>query len=131
MFNRIEIIDCYFALAKLGAVAVPVNFRFVGPEIAYVVDNSDSIALIFESPFEKIIDAVKEQMPQVKHYIAVSGPGELSYPLNYDRLLHASHGLEPLTFVSDNDPAHIMYTSGTTGKPKGAVLTHKRASLAT
>ena len=125
LYNCIEIIDCYFALAKLGAVAVPVNFRFVEPEIAYVVNNSDSVALIFDSSFEKTIDAVKDRMPLVKNFITVSGPGELPYPLNYDRLLDAGSGLEPLVIVSDNDPAHIMYTSGTTGKPKGAVLTHK------
>ncbi|HBW35151.1 AMP-binding protein [Desulfosporosinus sp. BICA1-9] len=69
LFNGLEIIDCYFALAKLGAVAVPVNFRFVGPEIVYIVDNSDSVAVIFDQVFEKMIDSVKDQIPKVKHFI--------------------------------------------------------------
>jgi len=120
LFNGIEIMDCYFALAKLGAVAVPVNFRFVGPEIVYIADNSDSVALVYDSSFERVIDAAKDQMTGVKNYIGV-GPVEVSYALNYE----GGSGVEPLVMISDNDPAHIMYTSGTTGKPKGAVLTHK------
>lgn len=125
LYNGIEIIDSYMALAKLGAVAVPVNFRFVGPEIAYVVDNSDSVGIIYDQSFESEIDKVKDQMPKVKHFIEIPGPRELTYPLDYNKLLSDGSGVDPCIVVRDNDPAHIMYTSGTTGKPKGAVLSHK------
>lgn len=125
LFNSIEIIDCYFALAKLGAVVVPVNFRFVGPEVAYIINNSDSVALVLDKLFEDMINPIREQMPGVKHFIVVPGPEEITCALGYDQLLSGGSGMEPLIMVSDNNPAYIMYTSGTTGKPKGAVLTHK------
>ena len=125
LYNGIEILDCYFALAKLGAVSVPVNFRLAGPEIVYVVNNSDSIALVFDHSFEKVIDSIKDQMPQLKHFIAVPGPAELSYALNFDELLTGGSDEEPYIMVSDHEPAYIIYTAGTTGRPKGAVLSHK------
>lgn len=125
LYNGIEILDCYFALAKLGAVSVPINFRLVGPEIVYVVNNSDSISLVFGQSFENVIDSVKDQMFQLKHFIAVPGPTELSYALDFNELLSGGSDEEPYIMVSDNEAAAILYTAGTTGKPKGAVLTHK------
>ncbi len=125
LYNSIEFMDCCYALAKLGAVSVPVNFRLVGSEIAYVVDNSDSVALVFDQSFEKVIDSVKDQMPQLKHFIEVPGPIEVPYALSFNELLSGGSEEEPYVMVSDNEPAVIMYTAGTTGKPKGAVLTHK------
>lgn len=124
LFNSIEIIDCYFALAKLGAVAVPVNFRFAGPEIVYVVNNSDSAALVYDVSFEKVIESIKDQLPEVRLFIAVPGPVS-GKDAGYNEFLDGGSGAEPLVVLYDNDPAHIMYTSGTTGRPKGAVLTHK------
>ena len=122
--NCSEIIESYFALAKISAVAVPLNFRFTGAEYQYQIDNSDARALIYASMFKDVVASIRSQLPKVKHCICVSKE-KVEGTIDYETLLKANSHTEPLIMVEDNDPAFIMYTSGTTGKPKGAVITHK------
>lgn len=122
--NCMEIAECYFALAKLGAVAVPLNFRLAGRELQYQIDQSDSKALIFGEMFQEVVNSIRPELPKVEHYICVSQEG-LEGTIDYEKLVQAGSTDEPLVPVKDDDPAFIMYTAGTTGRPKGAVLTHK------
>lgn len=122
--NCMEIMECYFALAKIGAVVVPNNFRYTGRELAYQIDQSDSKALIFSEMFQEVVNSIRPQLPKVKLYICVSEKG-VEDTTDYERLVQEGSPEEPLVPVEDDDPAFIMYTAGTTGRPKGAVLTHK------
>jgi len=122
--NCMEIAECYFALAKLGAVAVPLNFRLAGRELQYQMDQSDSKTLIFGEMFQEVVNSIRPELPKVEHYICVSQEG-LEGTIDYEKLVQAGSTGEPLVPVKDDDPAFIMYTAGTTGRPKGAVLTHK------
>ena len=122
--NCIECVECYYALAKIGAVTVPQNFRFTGREFQYQIDQSDSIALIFSDMFKDIVQSIYSELPKVKHYICVSGNG-VDGTIDYEGLIEKGSPEEPQVLVEDNEPSFIMYTSGTTGRPKGAVLTHK------
>lgn len=125
LFNSIELIECCFAAAKLGAVAVPLNCRLVGHEIAYILNDSDARALIYAGNFHEQIAGIRDQLPGVREFIGVSAPGGESWSRDYGELLSKGSPDEPLSIVDDDDPAQILYTSGTTGKHKGAVLTHK------
>lgn len=122
--NCNEIVECYFAITKLGAVAVPCNFRFKGQEYVYQLKQSDCQALIFSEVFSDVITSIQADLPEVEHYICV-GKNCRFESFSYEQLLQKSSADAPMVYVDDDDPAFIMYTSGTTGKAKGAVLTHK------
>jgi fatty-acyl-CoA synthase len=126
--NSIEIVECYLACWKIGAVVVAINFRLTGPEISYQVDHSDAKVFIFNTMFQKALDTITPQLPKVQHYIC-RGESESEDIIDYKELLTGYSSEEPLVFVSDDDPAFILFTSGTTGKPKGAVLTHKNVMM--
>jgi len=122
--NCMEIVESYYALFKLGAVVVPLNFRLVAKELSYQLNNSESKAFIFAEEFKDTVDSMRPELGNVKSYICVSEKG-VEGATNYEKLIQEYSAEEPLVLVSDNDPALIMYTAGTTGLPKGAVITHK------
>jgi fatty-acyl-CoA synthase len=123
MLNRTEFIESFLAANKLGAVAVPVNFRMTPPEIAFLVTDCDAQVVIAEPVLANVATAVRDLEPTLETVIVAGGATEEGV-LGYDDLL-AEQGDPPAPADIPNDaPALIMYTSGTTGRPKGAVLTH-------
>ncbi|WP_338887063.1 fatty-acid--CoA ligase FadD5 [Rhodococcus sovatensis] len=115
MLNRPEYLEAVLAINALGALAVPVNFRMTPPEVAFLAQNSGSHLLVTDETLSPLADAVVAQVDSLTEKIVV---GE-----EYEALLADSERAEPVD-VPDDAPALIMYTSGTTGRPKGAVLTH-------
>jgi long-subunit acyl-CoA synthetase (AMP-forming) len=123
-YNRGEWMDFYAGCAKGGQVIVPVMFRLAGPEIEYIVNHSECRCMIVESPFVELIDSIKKKL-SVKTYVYL---GEGSAPegyISYEELLGSASAGEPSDRTSGEDVWHIMYTSGTTGRPKGVVRTHE------
>jgi fatty-acyl-CoA synthase len=122
MLNRPEFIESFLAANRLGAIAVPVNFRMTPAEIAFLVGDCQGRVMITEAVLAKVASAVRDIDPTLATVIVAGGTDD--EVIGYDDLI-AEPGDAPLPVDIPNDsPALIMYTSGTTGRPKGAVLTH-------
>jgi acyl-CoA synthetase (AMP-forming)/AMP-acid ligase II len=123
--NSIEIVEVYLATAKTGLVIVPINFRLVGPEVEYIVNNSDAQALIVHDEFAPTVDSIKSRLKNVgpDSYIVV-GEEEEGYK-EYEALIQGAPESEPNVKVAPEDAWILIYTSGTTGKPKGVVRSHE------
>jgi acyl-CoA synthetase (AMP-forming)/AMP-acid ligase II len=123
--NSIEIVEVYLATAKTGLVIVPINFRLVGPEVEYIVNNSDAQAIIVHDEFTPVVDAIKPGLKNVapESYVVV-GQAREGYR-QYDALIQDAPETEPGVRVAPEDAWILIYTSGTTGKPKGVVRSHE------
>ena len=126
MGNRPEFLFLWFGLSKLGGVEVPVNTAHRGELLTYMVDKSDSRALIVESGFMDRVAPVLKDLPKLERLIVLTEAGEtlpeLEKPvMGYDRLVDNDGVFEPPT-VTWADPFVIMFTSGTTGPSKGSLM---------
>ena len=123
MLNRTEFIESFLAANRLGVIAVPVNFRMTPPEIAFLVADCQARVVITEPVLAKVATAVRDIDPTLSTVIVAGGTTDEDV-IGYDDLLaEAGAAPEPVDMPNDS-AALIMYTSGTTGQPKGAVLTH-------
>ncbi|MHC0431406.1 acyl-CoA synthetase [Streptomyces sp. O3] len=120
--NHPAFLETLFAAGALGAVFVPLNTRLAPPELAYHLADSGSGLLVHAPEQAEAARIAADEAGVVRHRIALAGPGDGA--LGYDELLACS-GTAPLDeAVAPEDPCMIMYTSGTTGRAKGAVLSH-------
>jgi long-chain acyl-CoA synthetase len=119
--NRAEYVEIDFAIAKAGKVRSPINPRLVAREREWILSDTAADTLIFEASFAPFVDSVAGRLPELKHLIAVGGdfPGAHAY----ERLLEDGSDRAPGIDVDPDAPSFILYTSGTTGRPKGATST--------
>jgi acyl-CoA synthetase (AMP-forming)/AMP-acid ligase II len=114
----------FFALMQLGAIVVPLNTRFKGEELAYEINDSESKVLIVDAAYWSSIDLVRDQLHSIQT-IFINGRDTPEGVRSFQELrtyAQGGYGAIPLT---ETDDAVILYTSGTTGRPKGAILHHR------
>lgn len=119
--NGLEIVEIYLAAAKLGAIAVPLNPMFTPREIEYVVTNSGARVFVTSARDAGRVLAMRDRLPSLACVVAAGGPADGA--VDYARLVESPPLASPPT-VRGDDVAMILYTSGTTGHPKGAMLSH-------
>lgn len=128
MKNHGAYIDIMVGLSKIGIVLVPINYRLVGAEIEYIVQNSDSKGIIFTAEYADKVSDLLPNLPQLETALII-GESENDKMINYDTFIQYSSDVEPDVVVSEVDTFYIGYTSGTTGKPKGVVISHRSRIL--
>ena len=127
-YNRLEWLEIYAATAKAGLVAVPVNFRLMGPEVAYIVGNCEARCLIVEDALAGVVEEVRADLPVPDENFILIGVKRAGYR-GYEDVVASGGDSEPGVAVAPGDAWTLMYTSGTTGKPKGAIRSHQGSAL--
>jgi len=116
-----------FGIAKAGGVAVPVNFRLNAEEIRFILTHAGARAVITSGEFLDLLDPVMPDLGDVKVWISVDG--DRGRAASFDRVLAMASAAPPGVPVAEGDLAFIFYTSGTTGLPKGAMITHANMTI--
>ena len=101
---------------------MPLNFRAKADELAYMVNFSESSVIFIGGRYVKLVNSLRDEMPGLKHVVSVEGPVEGM--LEYESIIAESDPEEVFTDIDDNDTSILMFTAGTTGQPKGVMLTH-------
>ncbi|MCK5554136.1 MAG: AMP-binding protein, partial [Deltaproteobacteria bacterium] len=128
LYNCPQYIELYAALAKVGAIAGPLNFRLAKFELASILNDSGSETLLFGEDFGERVEELRPDIPvKNENYICVGGKTP-SWSIHYGKALSDCSPDEPTVKdrVAPEDPQMIMYTSGTTGVSKGALLSHRK-----
>ena len=123
-YNCLEWMEIYAAVAKAGLVVVPINFRLVGSEVRYIVENSESKAIIVQDDLLARLDTIRsERLIAEDKCIHFGGSRPPPGHRSYEDLVAAGARSEPSIETGSDDPYVLLYTSGTTGQPKGVMRT--------
>ena len=120
-------LEGFYAIPQLGAVLVPLNFRLIADDFLYMIQHSGARIVCAHSDYLDAVDSIRDRLTGVDHFIALEGTK--SGWLNYEEILTASSPHFEYPQIEESDLLTINYTSGTTSRPKGVMITHRNAYL--
>ncbi len=123
--NRLEYPEIAAGIAKAGLIMVPANPKLSGGEISYILDHSQSRAVIADTVVAETLSPVLDE----RTFVAVIGIGGTDFGPEYESVLASARDVDPSVVVDEGSPFVIAYTSGTTGKPKGVQISHRSRCL--
>jgi acyl-CoA synthetase (AMP-forming)/AMP-acid ligase II len=115
-------LEAYYAVAKLGAIFAPLNFRAKADELTYMLNNCEARVLFVGERYLEMVQTMRTNLSKVEHYISIDK--KVDGMLYYDDLLAKASPEDVFAEIGDDDITMLMYTAGTTGRPKGVPLTH-------
>jgi len=125
--NTHSMLESFYAVPQIGAICVPLNYRLTPNDFVYLINHSGSEIVCAHSDFLDAVNSVRSQLPNVKSFVALEGQKEGW--LDYETLLaNASPNFNPVS-IAESDVISINYTSGTTSRPKGVMITHRNAYM--
>jgi fatty-acyl-CoA synthase len=122
-------LEAFYAVPQLGAVLVPLNYRLLPADWVYMINHSGSRIVCAHADYLDLVDSTRDEMPAVEHFVALEGGGPGW--LDYETLIAAAAPDFSRPEINENDLLSINYTSGTTARPKGVMITHRNAYLNT
>jgi fatty-acyl-CoA synthase len=122
-------LESFFAVPQLGAILVPINYRLTPDDFSYIINHSGSVVVCAHSDYLDAVDGIRDELPGVQHFVALEG-GPRDGWISYQEAIAAA---EPSGFerppIGEDDLISINYTSGTTARPKGVMITHRNAAM--
>jgi fatty-acyl-CoA synthase len=120
-------LESFYAVPQIGAVVVPINYRLIADDFAYIINHSGARIVCAHSDYLEAVDSVRAELPNVEQFVALEGAREGW--LDYEATLTAAATDFIRPAIAENDLISINYTSGTTARPKGVMITHRNAYL--
>jgi len=120
-------LESFYAVPQLGAVLVPINYRLTADDFAYIIGHSGSRIVCAHSDYLEMVDSIRDQIPDVEHFVALEGKRDGW--LDYEPALAKATPEFLKPDIHEADLLTINYTSGTTSRPKGVMITHRNAYL--
>ncbi|MEK6335340.1 MAG: long-chain-fatty-acid--CoA ligase [Acidobacteriota bacterium] len=122
-------LESFYAVPQIGAVLVPINYRLTPDDFAYLINHSGAKIVCAEADYLGAVEGIRPQLPKVAHFVALSGARDGW--LDYETSLAESTSDFVRSTIDENDLLTINYTSGTTSRPKGVMITHRNAYMNT